>query len=380
MNNTCICFYHGCNWSDIPVRQQYLMRALSHHIPVVFFDGGTDRLWQVSIQQPEPNVTVVRGLTAVCQRFQQRGLGAVASAYAAWHLRKVRRKYGRVVFWAGENWLRPYRFIRHDDLIYDCVDPCLSEDPRRIEIFDAREATVARPARLVFASAAVLHEKMLRLNPASFLVENSAGVEDHHPSHTGHLPMPAELHGLRRPIIGYLGAFDSRLDYAAMTALARLLPDCTFALAGRVNRDQEENVKELRSLPNVSMPGQISYEAGKAFVAALDVGLIPFRPGPIGDAINPTKMWCYLMAGKPVVSTAIRESLRYPGFVHAGATPQDMAAMVRKALAETGEPFISARLKFSLENTYDCRCDEVLTRMRQTGLLDRERDTHASAA
>src|SRR5439155_6779412 len=112
---------------------------------------------------------------------------------------------------------------------------------------------------------------------------------------------------------------------------ARRLPQYTFALVGRVNWDQEDRVRPLRSLPNVILPGAVSVEEGRTYTAAFDVGLIPFLPGTVGDAINPVKMYMYLVAGKPVVTTWIRECRRHAPYVAAAQTHEQFAAAIQAA-------------------------------------------------
>ena len=43
-----------------------------------------------------------------------------------------------LVFWNAENWQRPYRFIPHAWLIYDCIDPSFSVDEGRLISFEWR--------------------------------------------------------------------------------------------------------------------------------------------------------------------------------------------------------------------------------------------------
>jgi len=135
-----------------------------------------------------------------------------------------------------------------------------------------------------------------------------------------------------------MGTFDGRVDAGILTEAARRIPEFTFALIGRINVDQEQRLKDLRSLHNVVMPGAVSVEEGRAYTAAFDVGLIPFIPNAMNDAINPVKMYMYLMAGKPVVSTWIRECRRHSPCVRAAESVDDFVAAIREAIAERLAP------------------------------------------
>ena len=150
------------------------------------------------------------------------------------------------------------------------------------------------------------------------------------------------------------------------------MPDFTFCIAGRVNADQEARVTELRSLANVVMPGAVPSEDGAAYNNSFDVGVIPFLPGPVGDGINPVKMYMYLLTGKPVVSTWINECRLAGPHVRATRTPAEFADALRESVHEPDATAREAREAFARSNTWDHRAREAVALLRERGLLPRE--------
>ena len=63
---------------------------------------------------------------------------------------------------------------------------------------------------------------------------------------------------------------------------------------------------------NVIFAGRRPYAAVPSILACLDVGLIPFRLGPEGLHASPIKLYEYLAAGLPVISTPIPECMAIP--------------------------------------------------------------------
>jgi glycosyltransferase involved in cell wall biosynthesis len=63
---------------------------------------------------------------------------------------------------------------------------------------------------------------------------------------------------------------------------------------------------------NVIFAGRRPYAAIPSILACLDVGLIPFRLGPEGLHASPIKLYEYLAAGLPVISTPIPECMAIP--------------------------------------------------------------------
>ena len=122
----------------------------------------------------------------------------------------------------------------------------------------------------------------------------------------------------------------------------------------------------LRGLPNVIVTGAVSYEDGHRWAAAFDVGLIPFLPGEMCDAINPVKMYMYLVTGKPVVSTWINECVRHGDWVYAARDAAGFAAAIRKAVAEDGPDRRAARVAFGLRNRWQDRAAAAAGVLRST--------------
>jgi len=364
-DSPCIFFYHGCDWNDVPARQQYLMGAMARRVPVVFFDGGTDKLWRVTFEQPRENVTVVRGITSICQRLHQRGMDRLATAWARWQLRKLPRKFGRVIFWCAENWLRPYRFIRHDALIYDCIDPCFSQDAAVIEAAHQRDIDAMSRADLVFATAESLAEFCQLHHDQVVLLNNACDPDDYAPALVESAAKPAWWPNTQSPIAAYLGSLDWRFDFQAVSAACRDCKDMHFILAGNQLQGYSGDLKALMDLTNVTCPGRISVEDGRYLLSRCAVGLIPFTAGPMNDAINPVKMYAYALLGKPMAGTAVRELLSRPRVVTTAASAPDFGKAVAKAAEKRNNPAVAENLRqFALANTWEHRAGRAWESMQ----------------
>jgi hypothetical protein len=66
---------------------------------------------------------------------------------------------------------------------------------------------------------------------------------------------------------------------------------------------------------------------------ALDVGVIPFRAqDPYVQGINPNKVYQYLAAGRPVVTTPVQDLIPVSPALQFATDPAEMAAAVGRAL------------------------------------------------
>jgi hypothetical protein len=296
-------------------------------------------------------VNIVYGL-------QRRHLGWLAPLLSRWIFRRARRTYRTIILWTAENWLRPFRFISHDFFVYDCIDPCFGGDEEERSAFEAREAECVRTADLVFASADSLVEKCRQWSEKVHLLNNACEPSDYAPELIEGAARPGWWPKGEREVASYLGTIDARFDFEAAEAAAIGSPDTTFVYAGGISPETAAAVERLRRLPNVIWPGRISMEEGRYLLGHCVMGLIPFRLGPVNDAVNPVKMYGYAALGKPVVGMATRELRKHPGIVRTAATPREFAGKVGEVLRSNGTDR-EKLLRFAEENTWDRRAEHA---------------------
>lgn len=120
------------------------------------------------------------------------------------------------------------------------------------------------------------------------------------------MPMPFE-----RPIIGYAGKLGRRIDVALLLQLAKSLAEGTIVLAGQVL--SKSWMSPIASEPRIRHIGDLHYRNLPAFLAAADVCIVPHRVGEGENHGDATKIYEYLAAGKPTVTTAIEGTQKFAG-------------------------------------------------------------------
>jgi glycosyltransferase involved in cell wall biosynthesis len=106
-----------------------------------------------------------------------------------------------------------------------------------------------------------------------------------------------------RPRIGYLGAIAPWFDFELVSAAATARPQWEFVLVGPVLVGAAPALSRLAALPNVSVQPAVAHDDVPRVLAGFDVGLIPFKLNALTAGVNPNKLYEYLAAGVPVVST-----------------------------------------------------------------------------
>ncbi|MFH1144628.1 MAG: glycosyltransferase [Candidatus Eisenbacteria bacterium] len=156
--------------------------------------------------------------------------------------------------------------------------------------------------------------------------------------------IPADLRRLRRPWIGFMGAVFCYLDYDLLVATARAFPQGTLVMVGPV--EDEAGAARLAAEPNVAMLGRRPQERVPDYVGAFDVCLSPFKAGAVRRAVNPLKIYEYLAAGRPVVSTPLESLTGEPiaRWIRFAEGPAAFTRAIHDALASQSHPeLIAAR-------------------------------------
>lgn len=221
-----------------------------------------------------------------------------------------------------------------DDLtIYDADEVGMPEE-RRVR---SHHPAVMEQADVVLASAPKLISKHESERPDILLVEN--GVEPERFRHD--LPFPEDLVHVGGPIVGYHGAIARWFDFDLFESVARSLFDYQFVIVGPVDDDANQSVQGLERLANVHVIGAVPSNDIPQYVASFDVGIIPFVVDELTRGVSPLKMYEYLAARVPVVSTPLPVCEAHP-IVRTASTPELFAAEVVEAVESRRDAFNDA--------------------------------------
>jgi teichuronic acid biosynthesis glycosyltransferase TuaH len=171
-------------------------------------------------------------------------------------------------------------------------------------------------------------------------------------------PAPADIAHLPRPLIGYIGTLEDRVDWSLLNRVARTNPTASIVLVGRVGPDGDAPWQADRraclSSPNVHAIGWRGQATIDSYNRTFDVALIPYRVDhPFNIASCPTKIMDYMAGGRPVVSTSLPEC-RLHAKLFDVVEPDDFVEAVAARLAQGPDDGRAAlRLDHARENS--CR-------------------------
>lgn len=171
--------------------------------------------------------------------------------------------------------------------------------------------------------------------------------------------IPEEMRSLARPIIGYSGAVAQWFDFGLLDLVAASFPEASIVLVGPVFTDRAEALRELRSRrTNIHHLGSKPYERLGAYIAAMDVCIIPLVPNELMRSADPNKLYEYAACGRPIVTMKHSKDIEAWGSIVSVATsPEDFVEKIRGALASGAD---EERLKkFARTRSWQARADEI---------------------
>jgi glycosyltransferase involved in cell wall biosynthesis len=215
-------------------------------------------------------------------------------------------------------------------------------------------------ADLVVTSSQRLYHDSLTVNPNTILVPNGCNFDHFARAQSRTLPVPEDIRDLKPPIVGYHGAIATWLDFNLIVRVADSLPHGHVVMVGPFYK-----LTKVPKRPNLHWLGYKKFEWLPNYTQLFDAAMIPFRVSPLTEAVNPIKMWEYMAAGIPVVTTALPEA-RNIGEIYYSATDDEFSANIRRALAEKYSQFRQARISLAQENTWLARAQQILQAMEHT--------------
>ena len=254
---------------------------------------------------------------------------------------------------------------RYDEslLIYHIVDEYLGYEhlrSERLEDVRRRERQLIARADLVLVTSRSLLRSKGGLNPNTHWVPNAVNYQAFAEAR-GLGTEPSELVGVSHPRIGYVGAINDKIDTELLASIAERLPG-SLVLVGPVRvttREAVRGIERLRARSNVRFVGKVPVGRVPSFVAACDMGLLPYRDTEWTRSIHPLKMYEYLACGLPVVSTDIPSVHEEADFIDIARGHDAFLAATARALEDADASLVEKRQARARDNTWHHRVEGI---------------------
>lgn len=194
----------------------------------------------------------------------------------------------------------------------------------------------------VFVVSNYLLDKISERTDNAILLPNAADFELFQKT----ISEPDDLKSISKPRIIYVGVTEETFDVKLIRKCALSRPNYSFIFVGK----RSTKLNSIISLENVFVLGPKSHDDIPDYLKCSDVAIIPFLKIPIVETLNPIKLYEYLAAGLPVVSTKWKEieSINPPIYF---AERDNFVKKIDLAIKERDKGK-DKRIKFAKENSW----------------------------
>ena len=241
--------------------------------------------------------------------------------------------------------------------IYECVDEFRAAKGfvRASVIGDMEDSLLRKVAACVVTQESLLpRRKALCANTSC--VPNAADIESFAAAAASKDPTPPAIDSLPRPRLCFVGHIQYWVDLKLIRFIADRHPEWSIVLIGPVHPLADSgdikgarNIHELGRQPQADIP---------RLLKGVDICLNPYKADDVATHASPLKLYEYLAAGKPVVSTEMPEARKFGADVRVAATKEAFLKACEDALTTLPEPVaaverrIEAAAKHSWKNRF----------------------------
>ncbi len=284
-------------WDFVYQRPQHLISRLAKNLKILFVEEP------IGYADGGQNTANLRKVTENLHVLQPK----CDSIESIWKV--MRNTISQVEFSAG--WFYSASFVSmldyfsFDRIVYDCMDELtmFKGAPEQLLI---QEKFLIANADVIFTGGKSLYESKKELHENVYCFPSSVD-RVHFEKATNGIAIPDDIANIPGPIAGYFGVIDERLDLELIDKTAAMNPTISFVMIGPLAKIGEH---DLPRRENIHYLGMKSYAELPGYLKAFSVATMPFALNDATKFISPTKTLEYMAAGKPIISTAIKDVVR----------------------------------------------------------------------
>lgn len=272
----------------------------------------------------------------------------------ALHKLKIEEPY---LFVFSQNWLDIARNAKRKKLIYYCVDEHSGFNGINSLQFMQNDKIMAQLADVVICSSRKLETQKKGINSNTYYIPHGVNYKLFSRAvYEETLAIPSDVALICTPILGFYGHISyDWVDCTLLKYIAAVKPEWTILLIGKYSMKPDEFIK----YNNIKILGERDYEELPAYSKAFTVGIIPFIKSDLTDNCNPLKLYEYLSAGLPVVSTDIPEVQQYENLVHIASSKEEFLSLCETALNASTKILKEMRSIAMAHSSWDDRVNQI---------------------
>ncbi|RJP27691.1 MAG: glycosyltransferase family 1 protein [Candidatus Omnitrophota bacterium] len=224
------------------------------------------------------------------------------------------------------------KYLGYELALYFCGDEVLGGKYKRKRTILGIEEELLKKVDCTVVVSKELYKRKKDSCRELFIITN--GTDHNHFCVAGkEVDPPLEMDSIKKPIAGFLGAVDHRINIEFIRKASEELKDWSFVLVGPVYK----NRNQLLKLNNVYLLGQKNYEQLPRFLSQFDVCTIPYILDDMTINCFPIKLYEYFSSGKPVVASNLPALEEHAGLVYIANCADDFPREILRAYDESND-------------------------------------------
>jgi glycosyltransferase involved in cell wall biosynthesis len=175
-----------------------------------------------------------------------------------------------------------------------------------------------------------------------------------------------DLASVTRPIVGYVGSLHEHVDYGLLRVVAERRRDYSLVLIGPKVCESADLTK-LLCMSNVYWLGPRPHTHLPAYISNFDVCIIPYLLNPFTEGVFPTKLFEYMAAGKPIVSSPLPDVLEFSTHVAIAENCEQWLEAIDRQIKYP--PSKEDMISIAKSHKWDYKVNYILTHIEEIGKL-----------
>ena len=230
--------------------------------------------------------------------------------------------------------------------VFDTVDNwlALEESKEFIDKVQSGYELIKEKSDIIFANGEKMELFFHRKQGNVYTIPNGIDLHFFRNKEVDTCEVPRDLMNVNNPIICYVGNVQSRFDANYIKYIAKEKPEWSIVIIGKLMDPVVLN--GVVGLKNVYILGVKPYYQIPRYLKWVDVCIMPHKQNKLTESMSPLKLYEYIAAGKPVITTPVEGINELEEFVEVVDTPSLMLDKINEYL-ESDLHIIADELFFS---------------------------------